>query len=209
MKLSPLKISLGALVAAMAVATLVIVPRAIGKPPDPRRGEHQESLLPAMKPPDRPPVVHLGFTGQSSPRQQGVVVYYDWLIDGRPQTYEMRPPVAWPAMLKGPPPLLVEIAAQAPPHTLEVRLYETITASGVPGGRAVVRACNLGKPAVGSCAITRNGEVWQAVIEGVPRGRTYYVAASAIWYVPSTVPQARSTGRSSETAAWLFQLETR
>jgi hypothetical protein len=210
MKLSPRRISLGALAAAMAVATLTTLPRAIGQPPDnPRRGEHQESLLPAVKPPNRPPMVRLGFTDQSRPRQKGVVVYYDWLIDGRPQTYEMRPRIAWPATLKGPAPLLVEIASQAPPHTLEVRLYERIMASGIPGGRAVVRTCNLGKPAAGSCAITRNGEVWQAVIEGIPPGRTYYVAASAIWYIPSTVPQARSTARASETAAWLFRLETR
>lgn len=215
MKLSPLRISLGALVAALAVATLIatpiIVPRAIGEPADnPARGwESQEPLLPAVEPPNRPPVVRLGFTHQSSPRQEGVVVHYDWLIDGRPRTYQMRPGIAWPATLKGPTPLLVEIAAEAPPHTLQVRLYERIMASGIPAGHAVVRTCNLGNPAAGSCAITRNGESWQAVIDRIPPGQEYYVAASAIWYIPSTVPQARSMGRASETAAWLFHLETR
>ena len=210
MKLSPLKLSLGALAAATAVATLMLLPRATGEPAgDPARGwEHQEPLLPALKPPSRPPAVHLGFSDRSS-RQQGVVVYYDWLIDGRPRTYHMRGRIAWPAKLKGPDPLLIEIAAEAPPHTLELRLYERTKASGIPEGRPVVRTCNLGRPAAGSCAITRHGGVWQAVIEGVPPGRGYYVAASAIWYIPSTVPQERSRARASETAAWLFHLETR
>jgi len=209
MKTPPARIAFGALAAAVAIAA-VILPRATGQPRSSlvQEWKPQESLLPAVQSPRHPPTAYLGFTDPAGSRQEGTIVHYDWVIDGKPRSYQLPPPIPWPPTLSGPAPLLVEIAAQAPPQSLQLRLYERTTPTGIPRGRGIARTCTLSAPVAGSCAITRHGAVWQAAVDGIRPGRAYYVAASAMWFIPSTVPQPRATARASEVAAWLFHIET-
>ncbi len=208
MKTLPRRIVLG-LLALVVVATLIILPLAMAGPgEDPtRRWEPQEPFLPTGHPPNRPPAVSLGFADGSSSRQEGVIVQYDWVIDGRARSFEMRPPIVWPPTLRGSFPLLIEIAAEVPPHSLQLRLYDRIEATGIPEGRPMMRRCGLGGSPDEGCSLARDGGGWRAVIEGIPSGREYYVAASAMWFVPSTVPQPPSRTRASEVAARLFHVE--
>jgi hypothetical protein len=209
MKTPLLKLALGVLVA-VAVATPILLPRAMaelrGGPV--RDWRPEGSLLPATGPPGRPPGIYVSFTNAAGAPQRGVVVHYDWVIGGKPRTYQMRPPIAWPPTLHGLGPLLVEIAAEAPPHSLELRLYQQTAKTGIPRDRPITWTCHPGGPVAGPCAIKRHGDVWQAVVDGIPQGREYYVAASAMWFIPSTAGRQRSPARSSQVAAWLFHIET-
>ena len=173
----------------------------------------QGALISAASPPDRPAsaLVELGSLGGSPlPSQEGTLVYYDWLTDGHASSYEKTAPFAWPPIVRGALPVTVRFAAEAAPHSVQMRFYGRVDGKGLPEGRVAVRACELSGVPGTACAITQDSKGWQVVANGLPAGE-YYLAVSAVWFVPSSdgsppSEPGTSSSRASEAAAWLFHL---
>lgn len=161
---------------------------------------------------DPPP--HIPVPGLLSPGSQdraagqhenGVLVMYHWITDGKTISREIDLPLSWPQpqSITGNT-VVIDLGTSVAPIEVEARVFRTVDARGLPETPSPAIWCRY-LSSSSECIITRNSdeETWKIALALPGRGE-FFISLRAMWGIPVSPDAPEEATASDVDAGWLL-----